>query len=79
MLSRVLRPRTAHGVILIGSIRRECLDYIIIFDERYLRGVLSSYFDYYHKMRRLLPQDENASLATQGLSGEPPETRTRCQ
>jgi hypothetical protein len=51
VLSRVLRPRTAHGVILIGSIRRECLDYIIIFDERHLRGVLSSYFDYYHKMR----------------------------
>jgi putative transposase len=29
---------------LIGSIRRECLDHVIIFDERHLRHVLSSYF-----------------------------------
>jgi transposase InsO family protein len=36
---------------IIGSIRRECLDHVIIFDERHLRGVLSSYFHYYHKTR----------------------------
>ena len=30
---------------LIGSIRRECLDHIIILNERHLRGVLSSYFN----------------------------------
>jgi transposase InsO family protein len=36
---------------IIGSVRRECLDHIIIFDERHLRGVLSSYFHYYHKTR----------------------------
>jgi putative transposase len=29
---------------LIGSIRRECLDHVIIFNERHLRHVLSSYF-----------------------------------
>ena len=29
---------------VIGSIRRECLNHIIIFDECHLRGVLSSYF-----------------------------------
>jgi hypothetical protein len=29
---------------LIGSIRRECLDHVIIFNERHLRRVLSSYF-----------------------------------
>jgi hypothetical protein len=38
---------------VIGSIRRECLDQVIIFDERHLRGVLSSYFCYYHKTRTL--------------------------
>src|SRR5713101_7276792 len=32
---------------VIGSIRRECLNHIIIFDECHLRGVLSSYFHYY--------------------------------
>jgi len=35
----------------IGSIRRECLDHLIVFNERHLRRVLSSYFDYYHRYR----------------------------
>lgn len=38
---------------LIGSIRRECLDHIIIFDEHHLRGVLSSYFRYLTKPERI--------------------------
>jgi hypothetical protein len=53
---------------IIGSIRRECLNHVIIYDERHLRGVLSSYFCYYHKTR---------SLARQGLSGEPHRSPTR--
>ena len=36
---------------IIGSLRRECLDHVIIFGERHLRGVPSSYFQYYHKTR----------------------------
>ena len=36
---------------LVGSIRRECLDRIIVFNERQLRRPLESYFDYYHKIR----------------------------
>jgi putative transposase len=36
---------------LIGSIRRECLDHVIIFNERHLRRVLSSYFQYHHDSR----------------------------
>jgi hypothetical protein len=36
---------------VIGSIRRECLDHIVIFNERHLRRVLSSYIDYYHRSR----------------------------
>src|SRR5271166_1030659 len=36
---------------VIGSIRRECLNHVIIFDECHLRGVLSSYFQYYHQTR----------------------------
>ena len=36
---------------LIGSIRRECLDHIIILNERHLRRVLSSYFQYHHVSR----------------------------
>lgn len=36
---------------LIGSIRRECLDHVIILNERHLRRILSSYFQYHHDTR----------------------------
>jgi putative transposase len=36
---------------IIGSIRRECLDHVIILDERHLRRVLLAYFQYYHQSR----------------------------
>jgi len=36
---------------MIGSIRRECLDHLIVIDERHLRRILASYFDYYHRSR----------------------------
>jgi putative transposase len=33
---------------LVGSIRRECLDHIIVWNERSLRRTLQSYFAYYN-------------------------------
>jgi transposase InsO family protein len=36
---------------MIGSIRRECLDHLIVVDERHLRRILASYLDYYHRSR----------------------------
>ena len=36
---------------MIGSIRRECLDHLIVIDEQHLRRILASYFDYYHRSR----------------------------
>src|SRR5215831_16576112 len=36
---------------VIGSIRRECLDQVIVFNEGSLRRILASYFDYYHRSR----------------------------
>ena len=36
---------------MIGSIRRECLDHVIIFDERHLRRLLREYLAYYHQNR----------------------------
>jgi putative transposase len=44
---------------IIGSVRRECLNHVIIFDERHLRRVLSSYFQYYHKSRTHLSLDKD--------------------
>lgn len=44
---------------LIGTIRRECLDRVIVIGESHLRKVLEDYFDYYHHSRphRSLTQD----------------------
>ena len=39
---------------IIGSIRRECLDHVIIIDERHLRRVLSAYVQYHHRSRRIV-------------------------
>ena len=36
---------------LIGSMRRECLDHVIVLNERHLRRLLSAYVDYYHRSR----------------------------
>ncbi len=45
---------------LIGSIRRECLDHLIIMGERNLKGILSSYVDYYHSARTHLSLEKDA-------------------
>ena len=38
-----------YGERVIGSIRRECLDNIIVLNKRHLNETLASYFDYYHR------------------------------
>jgi transposase InsO family protein len=52
---------------LIGSIRRECLDHIIIRGEAHLRVVLKSYADYYNRFRthRSLNKDAPVSRSVQ--------------
>jgi hypothetical protein len=45
---------------VIGSIRRECLDHVIILDEEGLRRVLSSYLRYYHTSRLHLSLDKDS-------------------
>src|SRR5437764_1667746 len=47
---------------LIGSIRRECLDHIIVFGEAHLRGLLCAYADYYNGTRTLRSLDKDAPL-----------------
>jgi DNA methylase len=56
---------------LIGSIRRESLDHLIVFDETQLRRVLK-------KLRLLLQSDSNASLTGQECAGfsAPAEARS---
>jgi transposase InsO family protein len=57
---------------LIGSVRRECLDHVIVFNERHLRRLLQSYCAYYHSVRTHLalekqcPQPRLAQSPEQG-------------
>ena len=54
---------------LIGSIRRECLDHVIVFGEGHLRQVLRSYAEYYNRSRThlSLAKDAPISRAVQDL------------
>src|ERR1700728_808993 len=48
---------------LIGSIRRECLDHIIVLGEIHLRRVLKSYARYYNETRTHLALDKDAPVS----------------
>ena len=45
----------------LGSVRRECLERVIISSDRQLRSILGEYVTYFHRRRH------------QGLGQEPPE------
>jgi putative transposase len=47
---------------VIGSIRRECLDHVIVLNEVHLRRILKSYFAYYHNSRAHLSLDRNSPV-----------------
>jgi transposase InsO family protein len=55
---------------IIGSIRRECLNHVIILNERHLRRQLKSYSTYYHEARTHLSLDKQSPVPR---SIEPPE------
>jgi transposase InsO family protein len=64
---------------VIGTIRRECLDHVIVFSERSLRRTLRSYCAYYHQWRTHLslgkdaPQHRRTQLPAEGRVIEFPE------
>jgi transposase InsO family protein len=47
---------------LIGTLRRDCLDHVLIFGERHLQRVLTSYSFYYNETRTHLGLDKDAPL-----------------
>jgi len=55
---------------LVGSIRRECLDHVIVWNQRSLRRTLQSYFAYYERWRTHLAL---AKDAPDGRAVEKPE------
>jgi transposase InsO family protein len=48
---------------LIGSIRRDCLDYVVVFGERHLRHPLESYQRYYNEARTHLSLSKDAPVS----------------
>jgi putative transposase len=47
---------------LIGSVRRECLDHMIVWNEDHLYRILSEYLAYYHESRTHLSLDRNSPV-----------------
>jgi transposase InsO family protein len=47
---------------LIGTLRRDCLDHVLIFGARHLRQILTSYCSYYNQSRTHLSLDKDAPL-----------------
>jgi hypothetical protein len=50
---------------LIGSIRRECADNIIVLGEAHLRRILKSYADYYNSVRTHRSLNKDAPVTRQ--------------
>jgi putative transposase len=78
----VIAPRSpwqnAYAERVIGSIRRECLDHVVVVGERHLRGILSKYVDYYNGTRTHLslakdaPEPRSVQPPSQGRVVEVP-------
>src|SRR5947209_418786 len=78
----VIAPRSpwqnAYAERVIGSIRRECLDHVVVIGERHLRQILSNYVDYYNETRTHLslakdpPEPRSAQAPSQGRVVEVP-------
>jgi transposase InsO family protein len=54
---------------LIGSIRRECLDHVVVFGERHLRHMLQSYMNYHNEVRTHLSLEMRRSRAPSNWPG----------
>jgi putative transposase len=52
VISAPARPwQNPYAERVIGSIRRECLDHVIVLNRTHLRRVLTTYSRYYHRSR----------------------------
>jgi putative transposase len=73
----VIAPRSpwqnAYAERVIGSIRRECLDHVVVISERHLRGILSTYIDYYNGTRTHLSARQGRARAPERAAAEPGE------
>jgi len=63
---RPISPRSpwqnGYSERLIGSIRRDCLDHVVVFGEQHLRHLLKSYQKYYNEARTHLSLHKDAPI-----------------
>ena len=55
----------AYAERLIGSVRRECLNYFIILNARHLKRTLAAYFNYYHRRQPHLALEKQCPIERQ--------------
>jgi len=63
--------QSPHLERLIGSIRRGCLDHMIVLNEWHLRRIIASYLAYYHSARTPPSFDKDAP---DGRAVQPPHS-----
>jgi transposase InsO family protein len=61
--------QNGHAERLIGSIRRECLDHVVVYGDAHLRRILASNASYYNELRThlSLSKDSPGRRPTQRL------------
>ena len=69
--------QNGHAERLIGSIRRECLDHIVVFGADHLRRSLAGYADYYNNARTHLSLNKD-SPSPRPTNGSIRSSRARC-
>ena len=63
--------QNAYAERLIGSIRRECKNHLVVLSARHLKRVLASYFRYYHRSRVHLALGKQCPIERAVLSNGP--------
>src|SRR6266850_1658573 len=61
--------QNGHAERLIGSIRRECLDHVVVFGEYHLRHLLLSYMKYYNGARTHLSLEKGYAVLARRRTG----------
>jgi len=62
--------QNAYAERVIGSIRRECLDHVIVLSEERLRRILKKYFRYYNNFGPHQSLDQNSPIPRSVESGK---------
>jgi len=68
--------QNGHCERVVGSLKRECLNHVIVFDRRHANSVLKQYLEYYHGSRSHLGLEK---ASPDGRTVEPPEPGPVCR